>query len=119
MTDIDIDIEIDTCPVCHEPVHASESDDEGRCSTTCSPHAVHVDEPTRTPMQRYEDATGPDGWLTAAGWEALAADLMANADTVERARNDHGVWGLVGGLATAYRDRAADCRDRANALRAA
>lgn len=102
------DIEIDTCPVCHEPVHASESDDEGRCQS-CTPHPVHDDTDSRTPMQRYEDATGPDGWLTVWGWERLAEDLETAADRIV----------YLPMLAAKMADRAADCRDRANALRAA
>ena len=54
-----------------------------------------------TPMQRYEWATGPDGWLTPYGWERLAGDLDRVAD---------GYGG--GGMHDRYRDRAADCRSR-------
>lgn len=62
-----------------------------------------------TPMQRYEWATGPDGWLTAWGWERLAADLDAAASRLS--------WSNMGPVYK-LRDRAADCRARAAAIRA-
>lgn len=61
------------------------------------------------PTARYEWATGPDGWLTVAGWDRLAGDMSDCA--IERA--------MVGmpGVARMYMDRAADCRARAAKLR--
>lgn len=56
-----------------------------------------------TPMQRYEWATSPEGWLTAAGWERLAEDL----DSVEVR------WLACTPFAQKLTDRAADCRARA------
>lgn len=60
----------------------------------------------RTPMQRYEWATGPDGWLTVVGWEALADDLDAEGSFEGGSRGQR----LI--------DRAADCRARAARQRA-
>lgn len=64
-----------------------------------------------TPMQRYEAATGPDGWLTVAGWEDLAGYFY------RRAAQCRDRW--QGGLALKWEDRARDCGERAAALRAA
>lgn len=87
-----------------------------------------------TPMQRYEWATGPEGWLTVAGWEALAADLDTTADLrapghrayvggEAMARAD--ILSVLGycaakrAIAQKYIDRSRDCLARADRLRAA
>ena len=59
-----------------------------------------------TPMQRYEWATGPDGWLTAAGWERLADDLIRFLGYAPT--HIYPYW----------TDRVADCRRRAASQRA-
>lgn len=43
-------ITIDTCPVCGDPAHASESDDEGRCER-CAPSPYSSD-PSMVKMYR-------------------------------------------------------------------
>ena len=65
-----------------------------------------------TPMQRYEWATSDEGWLTVAGWEALAADLDGAASHCEAGMGE-------GYVSLYYRDRSHDCRNRAQRLRAA
>ena len=87
-----------------------------------------------TPMQRYEWATSDEGWLTVAGWEALAADMDAEADLRApghrayvggdvMARADIiavlGYCAAKRAIAQKYVDRAIDCRQRAQRLRAA
>ena len=64
-----------------------------------------------TPMQRYEWATSDEGWLTVAGWEALSRDLRRDADRLRLKGNRR--------LAIKADDRALDCRNRAQRLRAA
>ncbi len=65
-----------------------------------------MSDPTLSPIARYSAATAPDGWLTAAGWERLADDLDAEADTMAEWMQWH----------RKRRDRAADCRQRAARL---
>ena len=56
----DQDLGIETCPVCHTPTHASESDDYGRCAECAEADAHH---PNRTEIKM----TTTNSPLLAAG----------------------------------------------------
>lgn len=77
-----------------------------------TPHAPippSVSEPAMAARMAYEEAVNSDG-TSAAAWQAIADDMHATADAMERA-------GAMPDFVTCHRDRAIDAAHRATLAR--
>ena len=78
---------IDTCPVCHTPAHASESDDYGRCAECAEADApldtlndLHdaIEEYVASNTNGYADCLRSLEWATDGTREATLGGVIAN-----------------------------------------